>query len=134
MKGWGAMRTLMRIMLQFGLVLAGCAIFVAGYGDPQGWLILFYVLPLIIPGTLGSLLLFAPLERWLDRRERGWLIFAAAPAAGALVSPLFLQLIGNSWSQILAALPVMAAAGAGWGLTWALTRPATRLLFGPETG
>ncbi len=128
------MRTFVRIMLQFGAVLAGCAAFVAAYGNAQGWLILFYVLPLIGPGALGSLLLFAPLERWLDRRGQGWLIFLGAPAAGAAVAPLFLQLIGNSWSQILTALPVLMAAGAGWGLLWAVTRPVAQMLFGPKTG
>lgn len=128
------MRVLVRTLLQFGVVFAGMAVFVVAQGDPRAWLILFFLMAGGVPGLLLSFFALAPLERWLDRRGQGAWIYAAAPAATALLALLFMQFAGNSWGEIVAAVPVFLGFGAGWGLLWALTRPVARLLFGPETG
>jgi hypothetical protein len=124
------MRMLVRILLQFAIVLAALAAVVAWEGNPDKWLLLHY--RILVPGLLVSVLVLAPLERWLDRRGLGAFIYVDALVAGALVPWLFFPLVGNT-SNFMAAAPILSAVGAVWGLVWALTRPVARLLFGPET-
>ena len=128
------MRTLVRIMLQFGMLFAAMAAFVIAAGDPRMWLVLFYFIAIVVPGALVSALVLGPLERWLERRGRGALIYAAGPAATALLALPFMQLSDKSWSEIAGLAPGALAVGAAWGLLWVLTRPVARLIFGPETG
>ncbi|HYD13192.1 MAG TPA: hypothetical protein VEC11_10130 [Allosphingosinicella sp.] len=128
------MRVLVRIILQFAIVLAGLAAVVAWSGNPEMWLLLYYLLAILVPGALVSALLLAPLERGLDRRGRGALIYAAGPGATAVLALPFMQLSDKSWGEIVALVPGALIVGAAWGLLWALTRPVARLLFGPETG
>jgi len=128
------MRVLVRIMLQFAIILAALAAIVAASGNPEMWLLLYYLIAILVPGLLVSALVLAPLERWLERRKRGAFIYAAGPAATAMLALPFMQLSDKSWSEIAALAPGALAVGAAWGLLWALTRPVARLLFGPETG
>ena len=128
------MRILVRILLQFGLVFAALAAVVAWSGNPEMWLLLYYLIAILVPGILVSALVLAPLEVWLERRGRGALIYAAGPAATALLALPFMQLADKSWSEIAGLAPGALAVGAAWGLLWVLTRPVARLIFGPETG
>ncbi len=126
------MRILVRVMLQFAAVFAAIGAIVVASGNPQNWLLLFYLMAILVPGALVSGLVLAPLERWLDRRGRGTLIYAAGPAATALLALPFMQLTDKDWSEIAALAPGALAVGAAWGALWALSRPVARLLFGPE--
>jgi hypothetical protein len=127
-------RTFVRIALQFGILFAALAAFVTASGNPQMWLLLYYLIAILVPGLLVSALVLAPLEAWLERRGRGAFIYAAAPAATAVLALPFMQLSDKSWGEIAALAPGAVAVGATWGLLWALTRPAARLLFGPREG
>jgi hypothetical protein len=125
---------LVRIVLQFAIILAGLAVWVAASGNPQMWLLLYYVIAIFVPGILVSLLVLAPLEAWLERRGRGGFIYAAGPAATALLALPLMQLSDKSWGEALALAPGALAVGAAWGVLWVLTRPVARLIFGPGTG
>ena len=126
------MRTSLRIIVQFLVVLACCAAFVAYVGDSDAWLILFYPMVLALPGAIGSALILAPLERWLERRAQGGLILLAGPVAGA-VAPWLLYFWAGNTANFMAAAPILSAVGAVWGLLWAFTRPLARTRSGPET-
>ena len=88
---------------------------------------MIFILPVIlgVPGALVSLLLLAPLERALDRRQLGGLIFLVGPLACAVAPWLLFPLAGNT-NNFMAAAPMLSAIGAAWGLIWAITRPVGR--------
>jgi hypothetical protein len=122
----------LRLVVALALFCAPLLLYVVASRKADNALLL--ILPFVgaIPGALGALLVFAPLERHLRARGLERFENVAVPAAGALLIVVFLvvmllpsgrlftlpqRLRRGGWNAV-APLLVWSALGALWGALW----------------
>lgn len=124
---WG--ETLLRTLMQVGLVVAWLWLFLSAKGMAQGGPILFIPFFFGIPALLLSILVLAPAEAAL----RGRFGLAAYPlliAAGAGVPMLIFVLRDGIKRAFAVGARMVYAIFAGWALLWVATKPVYSWLAG----
>ena len=127
---------LARLLICMALVCSPFVLVALASRKAQGcmWMSLF---PIFggVPAVLGALLVFAPLERYLDARALGHLKNVAVPVAGAFLVVIFILVIQGATGSLKRTLghiardrmraiePILvwSALGVLWGVLWRLS-------------
>jgi hypothetical protein len=131
--------TALRVLVTVGLLMGPFALVALATVRSNRNNLLWLMFPIVLglPTTLGALLVFAPLEAWLDARGQARVANVALPAAGAAI---VLCVMGRAWwtgrgrrrgtqrAQLLT-FAGGAAAGALWGATWRASEWISRRLL-----
>ena len=126
---------LIRVIVCMVLFCLPFLLLVAASGKPEAMLWLIFPFFGAIPAVLGALLVFWPLEAWLDRHGKSHLKNRAIPIAGALLVFVFalvmwtlsgnvLQNLGRLFSgegEGIWPFAVWSVLGAFWGGLWRFT-------------
>ena len=126
---------LIRVMVCIALFCVPFFVLIALEGRPEALIYLMFPMFGAIPGILGALLVFAPLEWLLDLLGLGRLKNVAIPLAGALLifvlalvmaslsgkPELMLGRLMTGGANVAAPFLVWSALGALWGALWRFT-------------
>jgi hypothetical protein len=134
--------TLARIIVGIVLFCLPVLIFVILSRRPDNALYLLFPLFGAIPAIIAALILFVPLEAYLDARGLPHLKNIAVPLAGAAVVFIFMIVMGVVWGNLgtmftrlanggiaaWGAFLVWSVLGALWGLVWRSTEWLAKLV------
>ena len=126
---------LARLLISLALLCAPFALLVIGSRRAEGLIWLMFPVVGGIPALLGALLIFAPLEGYLNARGLGHLKNVAIPLAGTVLIVIFtiavlavsgnlaksLARISSGGVSAIGAFVLWSAAGAIWGAVWRLS-------------
>ena len=126
---------LIRVIVCMVLFCLPFLLLIAASGKPEAMLYLIFPFFGAIPGVLGALLVFAPIEAFLDRRGKSHLKNKVVPLAGALLVFVFaigittlkgnllpfLGRLASSGGADLWPFAVWSVLGAFWGGLWRFT-------------
>ena len=112
-----------RIIVSVVLFCLPILIFVVLSRKPDNALLLILPLAGAIPAIIAALVLFVPIESYLDARGLGHLKNVAIPLAGATVIFIFMIIMGLAWGNLGTLLGRLVDGGvAAWGvfLLWSV--------------
>ena len=126
---------LLRLLICLILFYLPFILFVAASRDKENALWLIFPLYGTIPAVLGALLLFIPIEKYLNAHALGHLNNVAIPVAGSLLIVIFmfmasivsgnlhqfLSRIYKGGKHVLGSLLLWSLLGTLWGAVWRLS-------------
>jgi hypothetical protein len=124
-----------RVLICLMLFCLPFVLYIAASGQPDAGMILVFPVFGAIPAILGALLIFVPVETYLDRRGLGHLKNKAIPLAGALLIAVFMIVMWGIKGRLLELVarvstgdigivgPILlwSVLGAIWGALWRVT-------------
>ena len=107
---------LARLLISAALFVVPFALLALGSKGEHAAMWLLFPIFAAIPGILGALILFAPVEAMLDARGLQSYKNVAVPAAGALIAPILFIVMIMASGKVTLALGRLANGGInGWG-------------------
>jgi hypothetical protein len=124
-----------RLLVSLALICSPFVLFVVASRKPESAIMLMFPVVGGTPVILGTLLIFAPLESYLNARGLGHLKNVAIPLAGAVLIvivtfvglwatgglPKSLARISSAPVSAIGALVLLSVVGAIWGGLWRLS-------------